>query len=144
MRVFVDTSFLIPAFVEEHPNHQRTLPWIRKILRKNVVAGLSSHSIAEAYSVLTTIPVLPRISPSAANQMISKNLLSRFDIIELTSDDYCQAIRLAGERELTGGVIFDVLIGIGFERFNADVLLTFNIRDFIRIFPDRENCIQSP
>ena len=144
MNIFADTSFLIPAFLKQHPNHERTRTWIRKALQKKNSFGISSQSISEVYSVLTTLPVSPRILPGTALQMIHENLLSKVQIIELEMADYREAVRMAAEKGLSGGIIFDILIAICFTKFKGDVLLTYNTKDFVRILPEKAELFLSP
>jgi predicted nucleic acid-binding protein len=144
MKILADTSFLIPALIEKHPNHERTIPWIGKITGKEIELGICSHSLAEMYGILTTLPVSPRIQPGSALQLINENLLSKAQIIELKTADYQKALRLAAEKGLYGGVVYDILIGVAFDKFIADGLLTFNHRDFFRIFSDRKEVLIMP
>ena len=144
MRVFADTSFLIPALLENHPNHARAFAWTAKMAHKDLVFGISSHSIAEVYAVLTSLPVSPRIPPGTALQMIANNLLTRFHIVALGTADYQKALQLAALKGLCGGITYDVLIYICFEKFKADRLLTFNHKDFMRICPDRQDILLVP
>jgi predicted nucleic acid-binding protein len=94
--------------------------------------------------VLTSLPVAPRISPAIAHRLINENLFANAAIIELTIADYQKALFLATEKRFHGGVIFDVLIAVCLEKFSADVLLTFNYKDFIRIFSDQEDRVIVP
>ena len=100
MRLLADTSFLIASLVEKHPHHERTKPWIEKILNKQIQLGVSSHSIAEVYAILTSLPISPRIPPGTAVQMITENLLQKAEIVELKTTDYLKCIRRASERGL--------------------------------------------
>ncbi len=144
MKIFADTSFLIPAMIETHPNHPRAFAWIETIGRADRVFGVSSHSIAEVYAVLTALPTSPRISPGTALQFISENLIAKFEIIELTLSDYQRAIQTAVEKGMSGGVIFDILIAMSFDKFQGDRFLTFNHKDFARIFSDRPDVLLIP
>ena len=144
MIVFPDTSVIVPSLLESHPHHGRALPWFRKALSGEIDLRLSGHSIAETYSVLTRIPVSPRIPPGTANQLINENLLRNFKVIDLTHKDYSHAIQWASQKGLSGGIIYDILIAMAFKRSKADTFLTFNLRDFSRIFSDTPEVVVSP
>jgi predicted nucleic acid-binding protein len=54
-----DTSVLVAAMVEAHPNHTAALPWLQRA-KPGLVTGLvAAHSLAELYAVLTTLPIQP-------------------------------------------------------------------------------------
>ena len=144
MRIFADTSFLVAALLENHPHHNRTKPWIDKITSKQIDLGISSHSIAELYAVLTTLPITPRIPPGTALQMVSENLIPNAQIIEFKTSDYLKCLRLATEKGFHGGIIYDLLISLGFEKFKGEGLLTFNYKDFIRIFSEKKEVVIVP
>ena len=62
MRVFFDTSVLVPALVDSHPNHERVFPWLSRVIKGEVVGVISTHNLAELYSILTTIPVNRKVT----------------------------------------------------------------------------------
>lgn len=144
MRLLADTSFLIAALIEKHPHHPRTVPWLKKVSRKDVELAIASHSLAEVYGILTSLPISPRIPPGTAFQLINENLVSRNQVIDLRTADYLRAIRMAAEKGLHGGVMYDILLGVAFEKSKAEAILTFNQRDFLRIFPDRAEVVLIP
>jgi predicted nucleic acid-binding protein len=63
MKVFLDTSILVAAFVEGHPYHTQALPWVQRAKRREIQGVIAAHTLAELYAVLTALPVRPRISP---------------------------------------------------------------------------------
>jgi len=36
LKIFFDTSVLIAAFVEAHPGHKISLPWLQKVKKKKL------------------------------------------------------------------------------------------------------------
>ncbi len=144
MRLLADTSFLIAALIEKHPHHPRTVPWLMKVSRKAVELVIASHSLAEVYGILTSLPISPRIAPGTAFQLVQENLVSRHRVIDLKAADYLRAVRKAAEKGLRGGVIYDLLLGAAFEKSKAEAILTFNQRDFLRIFPERSEVVLIP
>jgi len=144
MKIFADTSFLIAALIESHPHHSRTMPWIEKLSHKKIDLGVSSHSIAETYAILTTLPIVPRIPPGTALEMINNNIIQNSQVIELKTSDYLKCLHFATERGLHGGIIYDILIAYCFDKFKGDGILTFNHKDFVRILPDKKELIIVP
>ena len=57
MRVLFDTSALVAAIVEGHPQHDRAFPWLDKARKGALTYFVASHSLAELYAVLSTYPV---------------------------------------------------------------------------------------
>jgi len=144
MRILADTSFLVASLVQQHPHHERAMPWVVKILKKQIQIGVCSHSIAELYSILTRLPISPRIPPAVALKMITENILEKAEVIDLRTADYVKCVSRATERGLHGGVIYDFLIGMAFEKFKGQGILTFNHKDFVRLFPENPKCVIVP
>ena len=49
-----------------------------------------------------------------------------------------------GDLELSGGIIYDALIARAAQRFKVDRILTFNIDDFKRVWPEGITHITMP
>ncbi|MGO9263223.1 MAG: PIN domain-containing protein [Bryobacteraceae bacterium] len=65
MRIFLDTSILIPSFYGDHPYHDAS---IQIVDRLEMDAGFcGSHSLVETYSVLTRMPGKYRVSAERAS-----------------------------------------------------------------------------
>ena len=67
MKVFADTSVLVAAMVKAHPHHARAFPWLSKARQHSIELVVATHTLAELYAVLTSLPVQPRIAPGAAS-----------------------------------------------------------------------------
>ena len=57
MKVLFDTSVLVAAFEVSHSRHSVCLPWLQRAQEKEIDGYLSTHTLAELYSVLTRLPV---------------------------------------------------------------------------------------
>jgi predicted nucleic acid-binding protein len=110
MKLFLDTSVLVAALVEAHPAHERALPWLQRIRDGTDAGVISAHSFAELYSILTTLPVRPRISPVIAQQLIASNIRGIFEVVPLSSDDYTSVIDHLADMGISGGAIYDAVI----------------------------------
>ena len=65
---------MIAAFVEAHPKHKHAILSMMKAKNKEFDLLVSSHSLLEIYSVLTSAPFKPRISPEIEKQLIDNNI----------------------------------------------------------------------
>ena len=53
----------------------------------------STHTLAECYATLTSLPVATRISPDEARLLIEDAILDRLAVVPLTPDDYRSVLR---------------------------------------------------
>ena len=136
MRVLFDTSVLIAAIIEPHPMHPHAFPWLRRAKLNEFDMFVTTHTLAELYAVLTTLPVKPRISPVLAIRLIHDNVETMAKIISLSSSDYISTIKRMSELGLSGGIIYDALAVRAAQKSVIDKVLTFNIEDFKRIWPE--------
>ena len=72
--VLFDSSALIAAFIEAHVKHKIAFEWLRRAKMKEFDFVVSAHSILEVYSVLTSAPFKPEISPASAKRIIDNNI----------------------------------------------------------------------
>mgnify|MGYP001214356175 CR=1 FL=1 len=120
MKVLLDTSVLIAAMVESHPEHARAFPWLQRIKGGEVTGVVSAHTLAEVYATITRLPVKPPISPSTVFHLIQENLLNHFQIVALSEKDYIALIEKLSKIGIFGGVTYDALILHA--AFKADVV----------------------
>jgi predicted nucleic acid-binding protein len=144
MRVFFDTSVLVAALYERHDRHPRAFPWLKQAKEGKLSMVVASHSLAELYSVLSSLPVRPRLSPQAAYKLVYENIGSLAELVSLSPSEYLETIQRTSELGLAGGVTYDALLAKAAAKAGADRLLTFNERDFKRVWPEGENLIAVP
>ncbi|MBI3909648.1 MAG: PIN domain-containing protein [Armatimonadetes bacterium] len=144
MRILLDTSVLVAAIVEAHPAHERALPWLQRIRSSSDAGLISAHSLAEVYATLTTLPLRPRLSPETALRLIRDNILSAFEVVPLSDDDYVAVINHLAGLGVTGGAIYDALIMHAAAKSSADQVVTLNDRDFRRVCPALADRITVP
>jgi predicted nucleic acid-binding protein len=138
VRVLFDTSVLVAALVESHPSHRPAFAWIRRAKAREFTFLVASHTLAELYAVLSTLPVRPRIPPATAWRLVNENVEATADVIALSAADYSRTLRDLAERGLSGGVIYDALVARAADKAKADRLLTLNPADFLRVWPPGE------
>jgi len=144
MKTLFDTSVIVAALVEPHQAHGRSVGWLKRARAGEFEWAIAAHSLAEAYAVLTTLPLKPRISPSTALRLLSENVLDSAEIVSLTSGEYQAAVRRFSEVGLTGGAIYDALIAAAAEKSGADKILTLDPEDFKRVRAGEEPAIAVP
>jgi predicted nucleic acid-binding protein len=134
---------LVAAFEVSHPRHTVCLPWLQQAQTEQIQGLIATHTLAELYSVLTRLPVRPRISPELAQRLISENL-ERFEVIPLTTEDYQMVLAQMVNLNLTGGGIYDALIAQAAVKAEANTLLTLNPNHFTRLGEDMARLVQVP
>jgi predicted nucleic acid-binding protein len=144
LKVFFDTSVLIAAFISAHPKHENSLPWLQKVKKKEIEGMISAYSLLESYSILTTLPLSPKIYPFLAIELIKKNVIESFEIIEYSSDDYIRLLDELAVENIIGGASYDGLILYAARKIKIDKILTLNVNDFIKLTPQLVRLISEP
>lgn len=130
MKVALDTSVIVAAVIEGHPHHARAIWWLRT--RRNVERIASWHAYAEAWAVLTALPIEPRLSGDVAAAVLDRVRLStRF--VAPRAATYPSAVGRCNARGLRSGAIYDALHLVTAEGEAAVLFLTFNVDDFVRL-----------
>lgn len=142
-KVLFDTSVLVAAMLEEHPHHSKCFAWLQRVRAEEIEGFISTHSIAELYSVLTRFPRTRRINPELARRLIVENL-KRFEKVALTVEDYEATMARMVSLNLPGGGVFDGLIAQAALKAGVDVLLSLNPNDFTRLGEDVARLVQMP
>lgn len=144
MKILFDTSVLIAAIVEPHPMHSAAFTWLKRAKLKEFDMLVATHTLAELYAVLTTLPISPKITPGMANHLIHDDIETTAKIVSLSVSDYSSIIKRMADLGLSGGVIYDALIARAAQKHSVDKVLTFNIEDFKRVWPEGEDYIAIP
>ena len=138
------TSVLVAAFIEGHPKHERALPWLSKAKAQEFELIISSHTLAELYAVLTTLPVKPRISPNVSWRLLHENIEGVAKTVSLSSTEYKATIKKAAESGLSGGIIYDALIAKVAEKAKVERIFTFNLKHFRRVWEGKKEALVEP
>jgi len=144
MKILFDTSVLVAALVELHPNHKHAFPWLLNVKRGKHIGFISIHSLAELYAILTTIPIHRKAETNEIWTLISNSVLQYFQIVELSKSDYQQILQLLSKNELRGGIIYDAVIAHAAYKAKVDKLLTFNIKHFKKAYPLIAHIVEEP
>jgi predicted nucleic acid-binding protein len=133
MKVFFDTSVLIPAMVDQLSNHARCFPTFIEYSENENEGFCSTHVLAECYSVMTTLPLRRRINPLDARQLVHDTVIGRLTIIPLGIDEYRKAIDRVSSKGLLSGIIYDALHLVAAEQVSCERIFTFNADHFRRL-----------
>jgi len=144
MRVLLDTSLLVAAMVEAHPVHENALPWLQKVKERTHEGFVAAHSIAELYSILTTLPLQPRIAPAVARRLIHQNVINSCNVVALSDKDYATVINHLSELGIAGGAIYDALIMYAGIKTDVDRVVTLNEKDFRKVYPQFADKLAGP
>lgn len=143
MKILFDTSVLVPALIDVHPHHTRAHPWLDRARAREFEYFVAAHTLAEAYAVMSTYPVRPRMGP-AALQMLRQNILDTAKVVALSATEYEAVLRSVADHGLTGGVVYDALIVKAAQKAGVDKILTFDVDDFRRVWPEGTDRIVAP
>lgn len=132
MKVLLDTNILVAALVRDHPHHSEALPWLQRIIRKEIAGAVSAHSLAEVYTVLTRALKTP---PAAALLLIETNILNHMEVVVLDGEDYHNLLKHCVGLNISGPKVYDALIGWAAWKAHVDCLVTKNKKDFDVLYP---------
>jgi predicted nucleic acid-binding protein len=144
MRVLFDTSVLVAAMLQAHPQHALAFPWLDRGRRGALTFLVAAHSLAEVYAVLSSYPTRPRLGPSLAARLVRENIRASARVITLSARDYGAVIQQTADAGLSGGVVYDALLARAAQKAKAERLLTLNPRDFLRVWPEGVNVVAGP
>jgi predicted nucleic acid-binding protein len=135
MKYLFDTSVLVPALIKTLPAHANALAWLEKVHQQKIKAVISTHTLAELYCNLSRFPTTPKISPAAAKQLIDDSVLAFFGLISLDETDYVSLVNHLVAEQIIGAATYDALHVYAGIKANVDYILSFNARDFQRVYP---------
>jgi len=130
VKIYCDTNVLIAAGIEAHSHHQQAVELLNPVWKGEVSACTSSHAIAEYFAVMTRLPCRPKIHPADADRMLQDDILPFFSWVELSAEEYRQALAMCLRANRPGAVIFDGLHLLSAQKAGCDRLYTFNVKDF--------------
>ena len=96
----------------------------------------------EVYATLTGLPVRPRIT-GHDGMTVLKQIRDRLTVISLTEQEYVSALESVSG-SVVGGAAYDALIAKSAVKAGADVLLTWNLRDFTRFGAEIAQLVKTP
>jgi len=127
-----DSNCIIAVVLRGHQHHQRAAAEIDLRLNRGESLHLAAHSLIEAYSVLTRLPVTVRLDAEAAWRALNDNFVSQGQVWALSAAEYADLLARTVSAGIVGGSIYDAVIAACAEKAQVDAMLTFNERHFVR------------
>ncbi|MBI2192944.1 MAG: PIN domain-containing protein [Planctomycetes bacterium] len=127
-----------------HPHYARARAILQSVANRHDEGVISTHSLAETYSVLTSLPLIPRILPLEAQRLLEMNVQAHFRLVSISPSMYLGAIDRCSRQSLSGGRIYDALVLECAREANSDRIYTFNVDDFRRLAADLADRIMAP
>lgn len=144
MRVLFDTSVLVAAIIDSHPNHSKAFSWLLKAKRGEIIGYIGTHTLCELYAIMTSLPTQRKVSSTDIWRLIRESILSNFEIVELTKSDYRAILESLAQNNVRGGATYDALVAHAALKAQVDKLLTFNPAYFKRVYPSISKLVEKP
>lgn len=128
--VALDTSCMVAGVCPWHAQNEVARLAIDQQRDLGRALAIPAPALVETYSVLTRLPLPHRLAANVAWQLIEENYLRDGNIISLTADSYLRVLRGAAHEGVTGGRVYDLMIGECARASHARALLTFNAKHF--------------
>jgi predicted nucleic acid-binding protein len=141
MKVFFDTSVLLPCFIEDHEHHEASLTALLKADKGQGFYG--AHSLAEFYATATRLPGKNRLSGEQV-MLFLENVQERLTAVTLTADEYNGVLSHAASIGLVGGTIYDALLGRCAMKAEAECIYTWNVKHFRQFSPEIVKRLRTP
>ena len=139
MTVFLDSTVLVSALVEDEPHHEACL---RLLGRKSLAAW--SHALAETFATLTGGRLGLRVAPAVAAELIESSLVPRLRMVELGAGDLIAALHTTEGAGVRGGAFYDYLHLVAARKSGATLLYTLNERHFLAVSRSGDPRIEAP
>jgi predicted nucleic acid-binding protein len=140
LKRFFDSSVLVPVFYADHPQHA---PSAKAFLDASKDDFCALRTLGEVYATLTGLPLRPRITGPEGMRIIQQ-IRERLTLITLSEQEYVSALELASSHAVVGGAVYDGLVARCALKAGADILLTWNVRDFTRFGSAIARLVKTP
>ncbi len=141
MKAFLDTSVLVATFYADHEHHPSSINLFLRFGKKDACCG--AHSLTEVYATLTGMPGKRRVSGNEALLFLG-DIRERLILVALNGQEYFQMAEASAAANLAGGAIYDAILGHCALKAKAEVLYTWNTKDFLRLPPAIAGHVRSP
>src|SRR5678815_3511334 len=107
MKALFDTSVLVAALLQHHPQHAQAFPRLLAANRGKLQGFLTTHGVAELFATLTALPLRPRLVPADVERLIHDSVLAHLTVVSLTPRHYAEAVSLTVRQGLSSGAVYD-------------------------------------
>jgi predicted nucleic acid-binding protein len=131
----LDTSCIVPLLSAGHAAHTLTRESYAARRRRLEQPVIPVHALLESFAVLTRSPAPLYVAPDQARRLLVENF---FEVAEFpgVAPGLCwTALDELAARSLGGGLLYDAIIAQSCHEAGATLLLTWNVRDFLRVAP---------
>ena len=130
MKAFLDTSVLVATFYADHEHHEHSIDLFLRFGKSDACCG--AHSLAEVYATVTGMPPPRRVSAEQALLFLG-NIRDQLTLVALNEQEYFQLTEAASAAGVSGGAIYDAILGQCALKVGAEVIYTWNTNDFLRL-----------
>jgi predicted nucleic acid-binding protein len=141
VKAFLDSSVLVATFYGDHEHHDPSIELFLRHEKHDVCCG--AHSLAEVYSTLTGMPGKDRASADEAMLFLG-NIRERLTVLALNDREYWKAMEASAAEGVTGGAIYDALLGYCALKAGAETIYSWNVKHFKRLGPDIARRVSTP
>ena len=141
MKLFFDTSVLVPIFFDDHIHHEASFAAFRSASRTH--SGCAAHSLAEVYSTVTRMPGKYHARAEEA-MLLLESLREKLSLVALNEAEYWAALKQCSENGTMGGAVYDWLTARCALKAQAEVLYTWNLAHFTRLGNDVAKRVRTP
>ncbi len=114
-----------------HVHHIQSAREIERRLDDGHTLVVASPALIETYAVMTRLPPPRRLSPGTVMALLEANFAgAAIEVVALDPSDYRRLLGQAAVHGVAGGRTYDAVILACAIAAHADVLLTFNDRQF--------------
>lgn len=140
MRLFFDSSVLVPVFYVHHPQHASSTKLFLAAGKDDFCA---LRTLGEIYATLTGLPLRPRITGTEGVKIVHQ-VRERLTAITLSEQEYVSGLDTAASGAIVGSAVYDLLIARCALKAGAETLLTWNVRDFTRFGSAIARLVRTP
>jgi len=130
VKAFLDTSVLVATFYGDHEHHEPSLDLFLRFGKKDACCAV--HSLSEVYATLTGMPGKWHVGGDAALLFV-RDIRENLSLIHLDDREYVRMLEEAATTNFVGGAIYDALLGRCALKAKAEILYTWNTKDFLRL-----------
>ena len=131
----LDTSCVVPLLSGGHAQHFITLKAYAERRQRLEQPVIPAHALLESFAVLTRSPAPLFVPSEQARKLLVENFFEIAEIPGVSGSLAWDAMDELAARSMGGAVLYDAVIAQSCLRAGAKVLLTWNVRDFLRIAP---------
>jgi len=145
MKALFDSNIVVAGVLRGHVHHERAAHWLNRALSGEVQGCISATTVAECYAVLTTYPdAKARPGPHQAVRMLEDLIGQGVEVVSLSATDYLEVVGSLADRNIRGRLVYDAMIARAAAQARVDRLITFNVADFVRVWPLDPAMVHAP